>query len=227
MKSIRITERITLELLPDRAVYWPEHQALLIADVHFGKAAAFRAHSIAVPGGITKADLARITALLEQTGAKHLYILGDLWHAKEGLAPQTVVLIREWRVQNAALNVTLVKGNHDRRCGELPSDLDIETADEPFVLGDLTLAHDPAKYSIHNTQYMLAGHIHPCVRLEGAAYVSHRLPCFWFGENIGVLPAFGSFTGCARILPEEDDRIFVMVEGKVIEAPRIVTTTRI
>ena len=32
----------TLWLLAEKAVYWPEQQALLIADIHFGKAAAYR-----------------------------------------------------------------------------------------------------------------------------------------------------------------------------------------
>ena len=88
--------------------------------------------------------------------------------------------------------------------------------DEPFSLGDLTLAHDPVKAI---GVYTLAGHVHPCVRLEGAAYVSHRLPSFWFGESVGVLPAFGSFTGCARILPEEQDHVFVIVDNRVVEVP--------
>ena len=32
----------TLWLLADKAIYWPAQQALLVADVHFGKAAAYR-----------------------------------------------------------------------------------------------------------------------------------------------------------------------------------------
>src|SRR5436305_8120920 len=131
-----------VQLLDDRAVYWGERETLLIADVHFGKAAAFRAHSIAVPGGTTATDLARISALIEQCGAKSLYILGDMWHAKEGLAPQTIEVISEWRRANGSLEIVLVKGNHDRKCGELPRGLDIRTVDEPFALGNVMLAHD-------------------------------------------------------------------------------------
>jgi len=217
MKSILIKDRIAeLQLLPDKAIYWPEHEALLVADVHLGKAAAFRAHSIAVPGGTTRNDLERLTALINRCQAKQVYILGDMWHAKEGLAPQTMDVIREWREKQQSLNVVLVKGNHDRKCGPLPVDLRIESVDEPLQLGPLHLVHDPHKAV---GEYSLAGHIHPCVRLEGAAFVSHRLPCFWFGERVGVLPAFGSFTGCARVLPEENDRVFVIVEGNVIEMP--------
>lgn len=36
----------TMELLPERALHWPARHVLLIADIHFGKAAAFRGKSV-------------------------------------------------------------------------------------------------------------------------------------------------------------------------------------
>jgi hypothetical protein len=41
------------------------------------------------------------------------------------------------------------------------------------------------------------------------------LPCFYFGKDQGILPAFGSFTGMALIAPQKDDRIFVIAENKI------------
>gem|GEM_PF-4957861 len=41
----------------------------------------------------------------------------------------------------------------------------------------------------------MAGHLHPCVNLGGRAFDSLRLPCFHFKPHVGMLPAFGSFTG--------------------------------
>ncbi|HCC60476.1 MAG TPA: DEAD/DEAH box helicase, partial [Pseudomonas sp.] len=35
-------EQTELWLLADKAIYWPQQQALLIADIHIGKAAAYR-----------------------------------------------------------------------------------------------------------------------------------------------------------------------------------------
>ena len=202
-----------LILLADRAIYWPALSALLIADVHFGKAAAFRAHSIAVPGGTTANDLRRIDALLCETQATSIYILGDMWHAKEGLAQTTIDLIRTWRQGREGVAITLIRGNHDRKCGQLPSGLGIEEVDEPYSLAQLCLSHDPR---VCGDNYTLAGHIHPCVRLDGLARQSHRLPCFWFGERCAVLPAFGSFTGCARIATGQNDRVYVPVEGQIL-----------
>ena len=70
-----------LLLLPERAVYWPAAGMLLIADMHCGKAAVFRANHIAIPEGNMEADLLRLTGLLERTGASSLAILGDWIHA--------------------------------------------------------------------------------------------------------------------------------------------------
>jgi metallophosphoesterase superfamily enzyme len=57
---------------------------------------------------------------------------------------------------------------------------------------------------------VLAGHLHPCVVLAGGARQRERLPCFWFGRDVGVLPAFGDFTGCAEITVEPGDRVWVV-----------------
>ena len=45
--------------------------------------------------------------------------------------------------------------------------------------------------------YVLAGHLHPGVRLHGPGRQSVRLPCFAFGRNAALLPAFSEFTGTA------------------------------
>ena len=65
-------------------------------------------------------------------------------------------------------------------------------------------------------QYNLSGHLHPGVNLRGKARQSVTLPCFYFGEQAGLLPAFGTFTGIARIQPKKNDKVFAIVEDKVI-----------
>ena len=44
-----------------------------------------------------------------------------------------------------------------------------------------------------------------------------RLPCFWFGAHVGVLPAFGTFTGMHPIKPAKGERIFAADRRRVIE----------
>ena len=72
-----------LQLLPERAIWYAAESALFVADLHWGKAAAFRAAYIPVPMGTTGNDLARLTTALTATNAQHLVVLGDLLHARE------------------------------------------------------------------------------------------------------------------------------------------------
>ena len=65
---------------------------------------------------------------------------------------------------------------------------------------------------------MLAGHLHPAYRVTGRND-SVRLPCFWFGVRVGVLPAFGDFTGGKAIAPQPGDRVFVAAGDAVMAVP--------
>ena len=45
--------------------------------------------------------------------------------------------------------------------------------------------------------------------------------CFYFKKNQAILPAFGSFTGFARIRPSKGEKVFVIAEGKILDvSPR-------
>jgi metallophosphoesterase superfamily enzyme len=82
-------------------------------------------------------------------------------------------------------------------------------------MGPFLFTHHPVEEA-DPTHYNLAGHIHPGVNLRGGGRQSVTLPCFYFGEKRGLLPAFGMFTGIARIIPEKGDQIFVVADEKVI-----------
>ena len=111
----------------------------------------------------------------------------------------------------------LVRGNHDRRAGDPPGEVGIACENGPLVKGPFALAHHPRAVA---GSYVLAGHVHPCVVLVGAARQRERLPCFHFGAEVGVLPSFGEFTGCAEVAPSEEDRVWVVAEGRVVLVPR-------
>jgi uncharacterized protein len=65
---------------------------------------------------------------------------------------------------------------------------------------------------------VLAGHLHPCITV-GRGIDRLRLPCFHFGANVGVLPAFGVFTGMHPIDRAPGDRVFVVADNAVHELP--------
>lgn len=204
----------TLALLPQRAAYLPAQRALLVADVHVGKAASFRGLGVPVPGGTTEGTLARLSDALAASGATHLVVLGDFVHSVRSYARATVDALTRWRVAHAGLRITLLRGNHDARAGDPPPALDIETVDAPLRCGSLLLAHEPGPQP---EAYVLAGHVHPCVVVGARGFDRLRLPCFHFGERVGVLPAFGEFTGLHALARGEGDRVFAIAEGRVHE----------
>jgi DNA ligase-associated metallophosphoesterase len=188
---------------------------LLIADIHFGKAAAFRALGVPVPRGTTSDNLARLDALLAQHETRHILFLGDFLHASTSHAQATLGALRQWRSRNATLRLTLVRGNHDEHAGDPPADLEIEMRDEPLELGPFSFCHHPHAQA---RGYVIAGHLHPVFRLA-AAGDSVRLPCFVFGERSGILPSFGAFTGGFAIDPQAGERVFVTTGEAVYSVP--------
>jgi DNA ligase-associated metallophosphoesterase len=202
-----------LLLLADRAVFWERAGALLVADPHFGKAAAFRAGGVPVPRGTTSENLRRRDAAIATSGARRVVFLGDFLHAREGRAPETLRLLEEWRAAHASIDMLLVRGNHDARAGDPPRELAIRCENGPVSEPPFVFAHHPRR---SDDGYVLAGHIHPGVWLRGAGRQHERLPCFWFGAEIAVLPAFGEFTGLASVDVQEGDRVWVVAAGEII-----------
>ncbi|MGQ9550307.1 MAG: ligase-associated DNA damage response endonuclease PdeM [Roseiflexus sp.] len=200
-------------LLPERALFWKRTATLIIADPHIGKPGAFRAAAIAAPEGTTIADLERLSTAIRRCSAQRLIVLGDLLHARSGRTTTTMTTFEEWRVHHSSLDIVLVRGNHDTRAGDPPHSWRVTCVDEPWEIEPFTLRHYPES---HAAGYTLAGHLHPAVRLSGAGKQRLILPCFWFGARVGVLPAFGSFTGTKVIAPAPDDRVFVIADDRVV-----------
>ena len=205
-----------LVLLADKAVWWPARRTLLVADLHVGKAASFRALGVPVPRGTTSTTLAALDALIEGWPARRIVFLGDFLHAPEAHVPATLGALARWRARQARLELTLVRGNHDARAGDPPPGLAIEVVDEPLRLDGLALCHHPRPQP---GAYALAGHLHPCTSLGGPARDRLRLACFHLGPAVGVLPAFGSFTGMHPIRRLAGDRVYVVADGRVAELP--------
>ncbi len=203
-----------LVLMAERAAFWERTSTLLVADPHFGKAAAFRAAGVPMPRGTTEETLRRLDVAMARVRPARVLFLGDFLHAREGRSPETLRVWHEWRVAHSSTRMTLIRGNHDRRAGDPPVELDIHCVDGPVHEPPFVFAHHPIASALG---YMVAGHIHPGARLRGAGRQSVRLPCFWFGERVAVLPAFGELTGLADIEVGDGDRVWVVVEESVIE----------
>ncbi|MBW8898368.1 MAG: ligase-associated DNA damage response endonuclease PdeM [Massilia sp.] len=194
-----------LWLLPQKAVYWQRERLLAIADIHFGKAAAFRSFGIPVPRGTTSENLDALDALIDATGAHHVLFLGDFLHARAAHAAGTQAAMLAWRRRRDDLVLTLVRGNHDKHAGDPAEALGIALVDEPYTIGPLSFCHHP---DLDAPGYVLAGHVHP-VYVLATRFDALRLPCFVIAPHRMILPSFGSFTGGYTVRPDVDDRIYV------------------
>lgn len=205
-----------VQLLAERAAWLPRQRLLLVADVHFGKAMAFRRLGVPVPGGTTSDTLQRLGALADRLHAAGVVFLGDFLHAPGSRATATLDTLQRWRDARPGLRLRLVRGNHDVRAGDPPPSLGVEVVDEPWpVAPGLVLGHHPRPGAgVH----LIAGHLHPCVHL-GRGPDRLRLPCFRVGADVTVLPAFGAFTGMHPVALDGPWRLFAVADDRVVAVP--------
>jgi metallophosphoesterase superfamily enzyme len=112
----------------------------------------------------------------------------------------------------------------------------IELTPERLQIGEFAFIHDittETESSAVNggnddgratTAYSFSGHIHPGIRINGLGKQSLRFPCFYFGVDFAVLPAFSRFTGMASIYPAPRENVFAILPpsspGRRAEAGR-------
>lgn len=199
-----------LALLPQKAVYWKNEEMLLLADLHLGKVNHFRKSGIPVPSRAGDRNIELLMEAIQATNPKRVVCLGDLFHSHYN---------PEWEVFGEVvhhfkhISFELILGNHD-----VMSDLQYSrkglTVYKELRLGPFLLTHHPLEDDFEG--YNLAGHIHPGVSLHGRGKQSLMLPCFYFGKHRGLLPAFGMFTGLARITPQQHDQVYVIADEKIL-----------
>jgi DNA ligase-associated metallophosphoesterase len=211
--EIRIRRR-RVRLLPERAIAWPAQRLVAVADTHFGKGECFRARGIPIPPGTSTADLERLDAAIARTRPRTLIVLGDFFHAPPAALPHTVGRLQKWRGGHPDLELVLVSGNHDRRAEAAAAAIGIDLQVDAYERDGILFVHNAPD---RNDRYVVSGHLHPAVRLRGPAHTVEDAACFWVRPDRTVLPAFGGFTGCARVRPAPGDRVFVIADGRVLE----------
>ena len=202
-------------LLASKAVYWPARKMLVIADIHFGKAAAFRALGVPVPRGTTTQNLLALDTLLATYACEEIVFLGDFLHARAAHAAATVAAMLAWRARHRHVRLTVVRGNHDAHAGDPAAALGIGMVDEPHQVGKLSFCHHPDTVA---PGYVLAGHVHPVYHLR-ADGEGLRLPCFLLGRQRAILPSFGAFTGGHAVRPAAGERVYVTADAAIFPLP--------
>lgn len=212
MNPILNIQNQIFELLPQKAMFWVAQQALLFSDVHLGKSTHFRRNGLAMPDSAGRKDIENITQLILQTGAQQVFILGDLFHSLHN---------KEWDwflellAAFPSVKFFLIRGNHDILPAFYMRKENLKVAHK-MVLENICLMHEPVG---NENEFVISGHLHPGVRLKGAAKQRLLLPCFVVGSNRIILPAFGNLTGLAMVKPQPNDQFWVIAENDVILIP--------
>lgn len=203
-------------LSPERVMFWEKQKALIIADLHIGKTGHFRKSGIPVPQHVFKEDLQRLFTQILFYKAEKLIIAGDLSHSRSN---KEMDLFKKWRHDLEALEVILVNGNHDILDDAWYNELKI-TRTDALDIDDFSFCHDPEEAFSKITDqkhYTFCGHLHPGVSIRGRGRQSLQFPCFYFGNSIGILPAFSRFTGSVNVNAQTGENIFAIVENSIMQ----------
>jgi hypothetical protein len=177
----------TFVATPGGALFWPDRQALLVADLHLEKASWFARLGQFLPPYDSHATLTALAAEVERTGAKRLFCLGDSFHDRFGCDRLPATARELLSSLTARLDWTWIVGNHDPgfadHCGGRLA--------EEVELAGIILRHEAMR---EDPRPEISGHFHPKLRvsLRGRS-VSRR--CFVLSETKLIMPAFGALTG--------------------------------
>ncbi len=188
------------------ALYWPQENTLLVADLHLEKMSSFASKGQLLPPYDTKATLALLARDMQTTKARRVICLGDSFHRDEGTATLPQEDAEQLRALIKSVDWLWLAGNHDPS----PHQLGGSCADS-IIVGDVNLSHEPS--SITNGQ--IAGHLHPSARISINGRATRR-PCFVHNERLMILPAYGVSTGTLNILSKPFEGLFDRDRLKII-----------
>lgn len=202
-----------LILTPEKALFWAENNTLVLSDVHLGKSGHFRKAGIAVPTNVNENNLERLNTLIAHFSPNRILFLGDLFHSDKNSEWES---FRKWRNRNLHIEMHLTIGNHDFHSVKEYESIGLICSHCIEFIPFLFL-HDFSEINEINDSYPISGHVHPSVKLIGKGRQSIRVPCFYFGNEYALLPAFGSFTGTYTIKPKTEELVFGVVNDQIID----------
>lgn len=211
-----------LDLIPDLsgALFVPDFNTLLIADLHLEKASNMAKRGVHLPPYDTRASLAQLETVIAHALPEQLIFLGDSFHddgARERISKADLGRLRAISENAATIWIT---GNHDPHP---PTDIGGRIADE-VALGGVTLRHEP-KFLVSG-EFEIAGHLHPGGAVSQRGKRIH-CKCFIGNASRLIVPAFGSFTGGLSIsaapfrdlFPAKDFHVWMLGQRAIYKFP--------
>lgn len=200
-----------LQLLPEKALWWPGQKTIIISDLHWGKSGHFRANGIAIPENAQRKDENRLAKIIQQTNAERLIIAGDLFHSKHN---NEIAEFTYWRQAHRQLHIDFIMGNHDILKAPAYTGWDMQVHTSSYFVNPFLITHDMVEGT---GQFIIHGHVHPAIRITGKGNQSIKLCCYCEDENRLILPAFGSFTGSHLMNKAEHKHIYIITDSIVMK----------
>lgn len=167
--------------VPDAPAILVDGDTLAVADLHIGIEAEFEESGVTLPSQ-TRKMASRLRALVEQTGARTLVLLGDVKHFIPGISPterrDLPIFFNE--LYDVLDEIHIAAGNHDANLRPYIGELVTIHKPTGFRLGDAGFVHGhawPAK-DVMAAKVLLMGHNHPAVVFVDAFGARNVQPCW-------------------------------------------------
>ncbi|MFC4436884.1 MULTISPECIES: metallophosphoesterase [Natrialbaceae] len=182
--------------LTNRAVYLPEADALVLADVHFGRVAASSVDAPVDDGG----DVCdRLEESLSAWQPETVVVAGDLLHSFSRIPRGVERSVSRFvdRVETVGASLVVTPGNHDTMLEAVfPGET---TPAYRLADGETVVCHGHEPPSADADRYVV-GHDHPALSIDG-----RKRPCFLYGPDsyegasVLMLPAFTRLASGATV----------------------------
>lgn len=190
--------------LRERSAFLPESRTLVVADVHLGRGTEAPLEA-PIDRAADTAD--RLSAAVDETGARTVVVAGDLLHSFSRTARVVEEALERLVADLERTGATLVvtPGNHDT---QLESVLECPQPETHDTLEGVVIAHGHRRPDGEASLYVV-GHEHPAIQVDGA-----KRPCVLYADDtyrggaVLVLPAFSRLArgSLVRYLRHADDR---------------------
>jgi len=205
----------------ERALFFGEEKAVIIADLHIGIEMEYRMQGVNIAPQ-TDALLQRCIEIVEEMEAETLVIAGDIKHIiageKRERAEERREVSRFLKEISNHVDVEIIKGNHD---GYLRSRY-ARIHSSGIVMDDVAVIHGHSWPSpdMMDVEMIVMGHIHPHVRISTSIGYSYVQPCWVRGSFVRkkfrekyprgnedmefvIMPAFNPLCGGVAVNREE------------------------
>ena len=187
------------EILPgvrvtnDRCLILDEGPTAVLGDLHLGYDSALEEEGMYIPRINTESIRDALNNVLSEYEPKRMVLLGDIKHDFKRSRRDARAEVRKiMKLLTEALEVIVVKGNHDNFLQNILSDIGL-TAVDHVNIGGFRLEHG---HFDSKARPVIIGHEHPSIRIPGAVSGGMKIHCFVHQRNDGVivLPPFSPFS---------------------------------